>query len=201
MMVRSPSRFTGVLLVGVLCVVAVWHESAWAGARSYVHQRVPVATLTAAKQHMLPGDGGDLGGGSARPVAPGLDTHETPRPGEGLDVETPDAALANSYPDVEGPDVQELDGAPAPQTESAAAPPWETVRGKGSRLDHEDASVGEEKAYMEEMLDWHRPGGVGHWPPFDAYIDKAYDPNRWEEFDQQVPSRPVSSRLRPQQAS
>jgi len=38
------------------------------------------------------------------------------------------------------------------------------------------------KEYMKEMLDWDRPSWQGHWPPFQDYVDKAYDPNRWERF-------------------
>ena len=36
--------------------------------------------------------------------------------------------------------------------------------------------------YIQEMLQWPRPTWDGHWPGFGDYIDKDYDPNRWEEF-------------------
>lgn len=43
------------------------------------------------------------------------------------------------------------------------------------------AGVEERKEYLREMLKWPRPQH-GHWPPFGDYVDKEYDPNRWEEF-------------------
>jgi hypothetical protein len=39
------------------------------------------------------------------------------------------------------------------------------------------------KAYVQAMMTWERPTWTGWWPPFADYIDKAYDPNRWEAFD------------------
>lgn len=39
------------------------------------------------------------------------------------------------------------------------------------------------KEYMKKMLKWSRPSWDGHWPPFKDYINKAYDPNRWEQFE------------------
>ncbi|OCK82188.1 hypothetical protein K432DRAFT_349527 [Lepidopterella palustris CBS 459.81] len=39
--------------------------------------------------------------------------------------------------------------------------------------------------YMKEMLKWNRPNGMGthHWPHYQEYETKEYDPNRWEAFD------------------
>ena len=37
--------------------------------------------------------------------------------------------------------------------------------------------------YMAEMLNWSRPDQDGHWPPYQNYVDKGYDPNRWEAFE------------------
>jgi hypothetical protein len=45
------------------------------------------------------------------------------------------------------------------------------------------------KEYMKKMLDWGRPSWDGHWPPFNDYIDKEYDPNRWEQFPMYVTLR------------
>jgi len=37
--------------------------------------------------------------------------------------------------------------------------------------------------YLKDMLDWSRPEHRnGHWPPYEDYVDKDYDPNRWEGF-------------------
>ncbi|RDI84453.1 hypothetical protein Vi05172_g5720 [Venturia inaequalis] len=41
----------------------------------------------------------------------------------------------------------------------------------------------EREEYMQDILDWSRPEHRnGHWPPYEDYIDKDYDPNRWEGF-------------------
>lgn len=41
----------------------------------------------------------------------------------------------------------------------------------------------ERDEYMQDILDWSRPEHRnGHWPPYEDYIDKDYDPNRWEGF-------------------
>lgn len=37
--------------------------------------------------------------------------------------------------------------------------------------------------YMKKMLDWERPTGAGHWPPYNDFVNTDYDPNRWEAFD------------------
>ncbi|KAI9829675.1 MAG: hypothetical protein M1819_006046 [Sarea resinae] len=39
-----------------------------------------------------------------------------------------------------------------------------------------------DKEYLQEILKWDPPKNPDHWPPYDAYKDKDYDPNRWEGF-------------------
>jgi hypothetical protein len=37
--------------------------------------------------------------------------------------------------------------------------------------------------YMRDILDWERPRHKnGHWPPYEDFEHKDYDPNRWEAF-------------------
>jgi hypothetical protein len=36
--------------------------------------------------------------------------------------------------------------------------------------------------YLQDMLKWERPHRTGHWPPYNSYINKDYDPNRWQGF-------------------
>ncbi len=38
------------------------------------------------------------------------------------------------------------------------------------------------KDYVKQMLNWNRPTWEGHWPPYNDYVHKGYDPNRWEQF-------------------
>lgn len=37
---------------------------------------------------------------------------------------------------------------------------------------------------MQEYLSWEPPTEQAHYPPYDQYRDRDYDPNRWEAFDQ-----------------
>lgn len=62
-------------------------------------------------------------------------------------------------------------------------PPWVTGTSKSSPLDYAPPRPTNMKEYMQEMLNWNRPSWEGHWPPFGDYINKEYDPNRWEQFD------------------
>jgi hypothetical protein len=42
------------------------------------------------------------------------------------------------------------------------------------------ASYKELQAKIKEFIKWDRPEKADHWPGYDTYVDKAYDPNRWE---------------------
>ncbi|KAF1991239.1 hypothetical protein K402DRAFT_400700 [Aulographum hederae CBS 113979] len=38
--------------------------------------------------------------------------------------------------------------------------------------------------YMKDLLTWYRPADSnGHDPPYDDFVGREYDPNRWESFD------------------
>jgi hypothetical protein len=63
--------------------------------------------------------------------------------------------------------------------------PWQFGRGRSlvdGQKDLNQTRVTDWKKYMEGMLKWPRPNWDGHWPPFEDYVDKQYDPNRWEQF-------------------
>jgi hypothetical protein len=50
--------------------------------------------------------------------------------------------------------------------------------------------------YLKDMLDWSRPEHRnGHWPPYEDYVDKDYDPNRWEGFKLCVILQPFNNRI------
>lgn len=41
----------------------------------------------------------------------------------------------------------------------------------------------DQEEYMKDILDWERPKHKnGHWPPYEDFVHKDYDPNRWEAF-------------------
>lgn len=42
------------------------------------------------------------------------------------------------------------------------------------------ASYKELQAKIQEFIQWDRPNKGGHWPGYGDYVDKDYDPNRWE---------------------
>lgn len=42
------------------------------------------------------------------------------------------------------------------------------------------ASYKELQAKIKEFIQWDRPDKGGHWPGYGDYVDKDYDPNRWE---------------------
>jgi hypothetical protein len=62
-------------------------------------------------------------------------------------------------------------------------PPWVTAPSRTESVAATFARPTNVKKYMKSMLKWGRPTWDGHWPPFADYIDKEYDPNRWEEFN------------------
>ncbi|KAF2191984.1 hypothetical protein K469DRAFT_719047 [Zopfia rhizophila CBS 207.26] len=69
-------------------------------------------------------------------------------------------------------------------TTSKPSPAWTTGSSKTSPLDYASSPRPTNlKQYMKDMLSWNRPSWHGHWPPFGDYINKGYDPNRWEAFD------------------
>jgi hypothetical protein len=42
------------------------------------------------------------------------------------------------------------------------------------------ATYKELQAKIKEFIQWDRPDKGGHWPGYGDYVDKDYDPNRWE---------------------
>jgi hypothetical protein len=38
--------------------------------------------------------------------------------------------------------------------------------------------------YLRDLLRWQRPNRGDHWPPYNDYKDRDYDPNRWEAFQE-----------------
>jgi hypothetical protein len=68
----------------------------------------------------------------------------------------------------------------AKPTATGAHPPWVTDASRTKPIAPTMSRPANMKAYMEK---WARPSWDGHWPPFRDYIDKKYDPNRWEQFE------------------
>ncbi|KAF2801594.1 uncharacterized protein BDZ99DRAFT_512874 [Mytilinidion resinicola] len=54
-----------------------------------------------------------------------------------------------------------------------------------NKIHPNSAQTSSSKEYMQQVLEWNRPSNEptdGHWPPYGQYVDKKYDPNRWEGF-------------------
>ena len=71
-------------------------------------------------------------------------------------------------------------------TPNPVRPPWMKSESNNGTARKYGVGVlkGEElKNYVKNILSrWGRPTWNGHWPPFADYVDKEYDPNRWEKF-------------------
>jgi hypothetical protein len=68
---------------------------------------------------------------------------------------------------------------------------WLPKKGKGKSLidgikQEDSPEVEDWEGYMKTMLEWDRPKMVAHWPPYDDYVGRDYDPNRWEDFERYV---------------
>ena len=68
-------------------------------------------------------------------------------------------------------------------TEAAASSSEESASAT-SPVHHLQTSLGVDvKEYMADILKWEPPKtDEEHWPPYDDFRDKDYDPNRWEGF-------------------
>lgn len=186
MIARSPGKFALFLFAAVLVCFTIWTDRPWRWQPTYVSQvRVGDDAVLWATQQQKEEQNQNQ---NQMHVGDELDIHNT---------ETPLAATLPARPELETSSLQ-----PSPLPPNPASLPWQNPRVKSSPLDQESGSLSEteEKAYMEAMLDWPRPNSTAHWPPYTAYTDKAYDPNRWEDFELYVlpflPSPSPTSRER-----
>ncbi|KAF2200918.1 hypothetical protein GQ43DRAFT_472274 [Delitschia confertaspora ATCC 74209] len=163
MLVRSPRRLALLALFSFLLILLIVHQSPWVGG-SNVYEQLPLF----------------------KSERPDLDVSTTAGVGA-FDSATQD--VADEHLKAEAEATVKLKDA---GSNSGPRPPWTTTTtSKPSPLDYQEKRPGSLKQYMLEMLDWNRPSWGGHWPPFGDYVNKEYDPNRWEEFD--VDYRPYSA--------
>lgn len=82
-------------------------------------------------------------------------------------------------------------GAPSKPLETAAGgwehtqaqPPPTHTHAPTAAVPLPHASYEETQDRILHFIQWDRPNTPGHWPGWDDYIDKDYDPNRWEGLD------------------
>jgi hypothetical protein len=159
MLVRSPRRFAILSFLALVFIIAVFQQSPWA--QEKVYERMPVFDLgrTPANQELLPLESQSdawnhaVPGPAAKPVPTGAANALTPP------MMTPEPQSTKSYP------------------------PWVTAPSRTGSFIPPTPRPSNMTEYMEKMLKWPRPSWDGHWPSFADYVDKAYDPNRWENFD------------------
>jgi hypothetical protein len=157
MLVRSPRRLAFFSLVAFVCIIAVLQQSPWAS--TSVYEQLPLFYSPSTSSNAGPDSRPSLSPNSSlenNPIVPS----GRPQAHEIVDTEQQTA-----------------------QTSTKPPPPWTTANSKPSPLDYSPPRPSDLREYMKEMLLWRRPTWDGHWPPFGDYIDKGYDPNRWEAFE------------------
>lgn len=169
MFVRSPRRFAILACIAFVFIFAVLQQSPWAQEQAY--QRIPLFDLVG-----RPPDGSRTTLETTHEQAPLEDAwqHAIPKP-----KPSPSAVVNVALPP---PAV--MSKAPVDKTEPQ--PPWVTAPSRTASFIPPTPRPSNMREYMRKMLKWPRPSWDGHWPPFGDYINKAYDPNRWEQFDMYV---------------
>ncbi|KAH8731961.1 hypothetical protein GQ44DRAFT_735653 [Phaeosphaeriaceae sp. PMI808] len=162
MLVRSPQRFLFLSLISFVFVFVILQRSPWA--QQNVYEQLPLfrsgarpnlSSITGSNGEKLQTNMQDAWQ-HAIPVA-------SPSPSPSMTRMATIGAAENSRP-------------------TGADPPWVTAPSRTGVIATETARPVNLKEYMKSMLEWPRPTWEGHWPPFRDYVDKAYDPNRWEYF-------------------
>ena len=159
--VRGYRKLALLCCIGFICSLAVWWQSPWT--TTHLYERLTLLGDVETQQSLPSGD--EIGVWKpwrGRPSVP--------------KVVKPELSVGVSG----SMEPQERLGLERP------APPWVT----GLLNSASNASVPQDapswpkdlKEYIKGMLKWDRPNWQGHWPPFADYVDKEYDPNRWERF-------------------
>ncbi|KAJ4377603.1 hypothetical protein N0V83_000430 [Neocucurbitaria cava] len=166
MLVRSPRRFAILSFVAFAFIFAVLQQSPWAHEK--VYERLPHFDLGSRPPDQSPIEDG------SRTHPEDAWQHAVPvaKP-SAIDVELVAGGAGVHPPIAPGQDVEE----------TKSNPPWVTAPSRSKPLAPPTPRPSNMKEYMKKMLKWSRPTWDGHWPPFQEYTYKGYDPNRWEEFD------------------
>ncbi|GAB7356847.1 hypothetical protein MBLNU459_g7720t1 [Dothideomycetes sp. NU459] len=70
---------------------------------------------------------------------------------------------------------------PPPPADGGSSAPRPTGPAPAKVQGGEQATYAEIQRNISKFIhSWTRPNDPGHWPSFDGYIEKNYDPNRWE---------------------
>ncbi|KAH9882342.1 hypothetical protein J1614_000578 [Plenodomus biglobosus] len=192
MLLRSPRRFAIAVFLAIIFIFAVLQQSPWA--QHKVYQRLPSFSLRSGRKppleqailglnHTESGNVSEDEIGSSREgvfedewqhAVPGATPNTEDSP-EG--VKLPTTVVTATPERINIGDVKsEKEGGKLPP------PPWVTAPSRTMQFIPPTPRPSNLKEYVKEMLNWERPNWSGHWPPFSDYVNKAYDPNRWEQF-------------------
>jgi hypothetical protein len=192
MLVRSPRRFMLLFFVACVFLFAVLQQSPWA--HSNVYEQLPplfksgnrrlniseAVGLGSERLHQHLEDAWQYAIPAGTPSAGGKEKEA----GGGDDAKSPVATPSVVDPQLvaggaeAGAPVVPIDNS----TPTKSYPPWITDPSRSTPIAPTMSRPANMKEYMKKMLKWSRPTWDGHWPPFGEYIDKEYDPNRWEQF-------------------
>lgn len=172
---KSPQRFTLFTLITFIFLLTVWHRSPWVG--NSVYERIP--PFSGKEQQPIPND-------TPRPP-PGTSTAPTPAsaPTSAVVAAPPPASTPLRETSVTEPvrnSTEQDAGQEKSNVSQKSSPPWVTESPDVAATRPKPKMFENLSSYMKSMLDWPRPNWIGHWPPFDDYVNKDYDPNRWEYF-------------------
>jgi hypothetical protein len=170
MLVRSPRRFMILSFVAFVFIFAVVQNSPWA--QENVYEQLPPLFKSSSRVNLT-----ELVGSGKESVQAHIE--------DAWQYAIP-AGISNAGGKVD--DKKEGVKLPTPvqaakPTETGSHPPWVTDPTRTAPIAATFARPTNMAEYMKKMLKWSRPSWDGHWPPFQDYVDKAYDPNRWEQFD------------------
>lgn len=166
MLVRSPRRFAILSFIAFALIFTVLQQSPWTQPK--VYEQLPLFDLGS-----RPPD--------QSPIEDGIQAYSEDAWQHAVPFVTPavtDGELVASRPGLSSHMVSVPNSQP-----TKSSPPWVTAPSLTASFVPPTPRPLSMKEYMKEMLKWSRPTWDGHWPPFKEYIDKAYDPNRWEQFD------------------
>lgn len=161
MIIRSVRKLFFLSCLAFL-LLAAWHRSPWTTTNVYEHLSL-------------------FRDSDQTPIPNGYDSGIRKETWSGSRLSSPKLVAPEPVADgMASTDPQEL------LQEKKVTPPWITKSSssKGNASVPQDAPSWPQdmKEYMKSMLKWDRPSWLGHWPAFEDYVDKDYDPNRWEQF-------------------
>lgn len=187
MLVRSPRKLVFLAFAAFFFVLLVLRQSPWVDGTALVYEQIPLwhagekgGAANQGQDELTSQTGNENGNGNPNVNDIGNTVSEG---GKSNADEDKSSSVVDAELSAGGaPSTGVSTVVPEDEEPSKVTPPWVSDSSKGSPLDYTPKPT-DLKKYLREMLNWNRPSWNGHWPPFNDYVDKEYDPNRWEQFD------------------